>query len=106
MGHRVQLTMMLERPVLPYPLLPKYNLCPTAHDRGSHVFQSSLLGPEPTGPMGGSYGQGGRQAWGVRRKRGVGGYGEGGESMSMHQKSDKRKHDKKIIQNPNDIAFV
>ena len=66
MGHRVQLTIMtLERPVLPYPLLPKYNLCPTAHDRGSHVFQSSLLGPEPTGPMGGSYGQGGEEeAWG------------------------------------------
>ena len=38
------------------------------------------------------------EAWG----RGI----RQGGSMSMHQKSDERKHDKKIIQNPNDIAFV
>ena len=29
-----------------------------------------------------------------------------GGSMIMYQKSDERKHDMKIIQNPNDIAFV
>ena len=84
MGHRVQLTIMtLEQPVLPYSLLQKYNLCPTAHDRGSHVFQSSLLGPEPTGPMGGSYGQGGEEeAWG----RGIWWGGEHEHASKIRQK--------------------